>query len=121
MLRPAFLALAFLLAAVSAPADDSIRCGSYVVDVGSPRAEVRAKCGAPSDIYERTEYRYADDTLRQRILDGRAVTEELLQSGRVVPVQIEEWTYNFGPSRFVRYLTFENGRLKRIETGSYGY
>ena len=121
MPRPAVLVLLLFLFATPALAADSMRCGSYIVDVGSPRAEVRAKCGEPSDVFERTEYRYVDDTLRQRIVDGRVVTEEMLKSGRVVPVLVEEWTYNFGPSRFVRYLTFENGRLKRVETGSYGY
>lgn len=121
MLRSASLVLLLFLAATPALADESIRCGSYLVDVGSPRAEVKAKCGDPSDIYERTEYRITDGALRQRILDDRVVTDELIRSGRVVPVHIEEWTYNFGPSRFVRYLTFENGRLARIETGGYGY
>ncbi|MGD8614030.1 MAG: DUF2845 domain-containing protein [Desulfobacterales bacterium] len=30
------------------------------------------------------------------------------------------WIYNFGPTRFIYYLTFVNGRLSRIQTGEYG-
>lgn len=30
------------------------------------------------------------------------------------------WIYNFGPTRFIYYLTFVNERLTRIQTGEYG-
>lgn len=30
------------------------------------------------------------------------------------------WIYNFGPTKFIYYLTFVNGRLTRIQTGEYG-
>jgi hypothetical protein len=36
-------------------------------------------------------------------------------------VTVEEWEYNFGSTRFIRYLQFENGRLTRITEGDYGY
>jgi len=36
-------------------------------------------------------------------------------------VTVEEWEYNLGPGSFIRYLTFENGRLIKITTGDYGY
>ena len=36
-------------------------------------------------------------------------------------VRIEEWTYNLGPTRFVRYLRFENGILDAIRNGDKGY
>jgi hypothetical protein len=36
-------------------------------------------------------------------------------------VTIEEWEYNLGSNRFIRYLRFENGRLTRITEGDYGY
>ena len=38
-----------------------------------------------------------------------------------VLVTVEEWEYNLGPGRFIRYLTFESGRLIKINTGDYGY
>jgi hypothetical protein len=30
------------------------------------------------------------------------------------------WIYNFGPTRFIYYLTFVNGGLERIQVGEYG-
>jgi hypothetical protein len=39
---------------------------------------------------------------------------------RKVSVNIEEWTYNLGPNRFMRIFTFRNGRLVDIKTGDYG-
>jgi hypothetical protein len=36
-------------------------------------------------------------------------------------VTVEEWEYNLGPTKFIRYLRFENGRLIRITDGDYGY
>lgn len=36
-------------------------------------------------------------------------------------VEIEEWTYNLGSTRFIRYLIFENGVLVDIITGDYGF
>jgi len=36
-------------------------------------------------------------------------------------VSVEAGAYNFGSSRFIRYLQFENGRLTSIMEGDYGY
>ena len=36
-------------------------------------------------------------------------------------IRIEEWTYNFGSTRFIRFLRFENGLLRNISRGGYGY
>jgi hypothetical protein len=37
-----------------------------------------------------------------------------------IDVVIDEWTYDFGRYRFVRYLTFIDGKLSSVETGGYG-
>ena len=36
------------------------------------------------------------------------------------PVRMERWTCDFGPNKFIRYLTFQIGRLIKIETGDKG-
>ena len=48
---------------------------------------------------------------------------ERLSSGEVRKtfVVVEEWTYNLGPNRFTRILTFRNNKLVDIRTGGYGY
>jgi hypothetical protein len=40
---------------------------------------------------------------------------------RSIEVAIDEWTYDFGRQQFVQYLTFEQGQLLRIDSGSYGH
>ena len=34
---------------------------------------------------------------------------------------MEKWTYNFGPTQFIRYLFFEKGKLTKIELGKRGF
>jgi hypothetical protein len=31
------------------------------------------------------------------------------------------WTYNYGPSRFIDYVRIENGKVRKIYSGGYGY
>lgn len=35
-------------------------------------------------------------------------------------VRFETWGYDFGPNKFTRYVTFENGRITNVETGERG-
>lgn len=36
-------------------------------------------------------------------------------------LQIERWTYNFGPERFIQIVSLKGGRVVAVERGSYGY
>jgi hypothetical protein len=47
--------------------------------------------------------------------------ELLIHNRLVIEVPVEEWTYNFGPRRFMRSIRFENGIVTSIETLGYGY
>ena len=81
---------------------NQFRCpdGSLIL-INDRISEVRRKCGPPTVADQRQERRawgYALETM-----------------------EIEEWTYNFGSTSFMIHLTFENGRLTRIESGEYGY
>jgi hypothetical protein len=38
-----------------------------------------------------------------------------------VHITVEEWTYNHGPHRFIDRVRIENGRVRKINSGSYGY
>ena len=40
---------------------------------------------------------------------------------RSVEVPVETWVYNFGPSKFMRKLRFEDGVLVEIKVLDYGY
>ncbi len=52
---------------------------------------------------------------------GEELREKLDNSEGKVFVSAEEWTYDLGPNRFVRILTFRNSKLTDIRTGGYGY
>jgi hypothetical protein len=62
-------------------------------------------------------------TIRQNIavpcLSGQGRCWTVLE--RSVEVTIDEWTYDFGRQRFIQYLTFEQGQLLHVESGSYGH
>jgi hypothetical protein len=85
---------------------DQRECSEQVVSVGDTKSDVIAKCGEPAWKDTRQE------ELKEKLDDGRE---------HKILVTIEDWTYNLGPNRFVRILTFRNGRLTDIRTGKYGY
>lgn len=97
------------------------RCGTDIVSVGDSREEVRHACGEPDSVEIWDEERIKRDFFQpfERDLSEaeRARVPFLVREH----VRVEEWTYNPGPTSFMRYLRFENGRLTRIRTGDYGY
>ena len=81
---------------------DTFRCpNGNLVSTGDSISEVVVKCDPPTNKVKRTE---GEDTSR----------------GRVRYVEIEEWTYNEGPHTLVHYLTFRDGVLVQVRTGSFG-
>jgi hypothetical protein len=99
---------------------DSLACNGRIVSTGDSRYEVKAVCGEPDDASQRVEYR----TLRGRVagpcrrVDGKITCSETRE--QVIEVVIDEWIYDFGRNRFIEYLTFEQGKLLSVRTGSYG-
>lgn len=92
-----------------APAKDQAppgpACGDRVISVGDTKTDILIKCGEP--IYKNSH----QEELRERFEDS---------SSRTIAVTVEEWTYNFGPQRFLRIITFRNGVVVDIRTGNYG-
>jgi hypothetical protein len=80
-------------------------CDDAFPDIGATKAEVRAKCGEPILKEERKE---------EILVNADAETK------RTITIIIEEWTYNFGPNKFIRIFQFKNGKLVDIKTGGYG-
>lgn len=83
----------------------ALRCGNRVVTTGDHDFQVRERCGDP---YWTNSY------------------SELMVSGIDGPFErraeriYDEWYYNFGPRNLVQRLVFADGRLIKIESGSYG-
>jgi hypothetical protein len=116
----ALLGVAGLAVSPSARAD-SLSCNSRIVSTGDSRYEVRSVCGEPDDAIQRVEYR----SLQGRVVGPCTRHGKKLRCSRteeaVVEVVIDEWTYDFGRNRFVQYLTFEQGQLATVKSGSYGH
>ena len=106
---------------------DAFWCGSKLVLDGATKYEVLSKCGEPDYKEVRTERRIKRDFYRdlfsQRFPDRYRQERDHYRDPlfTVEDVVIEEWTYNFGPTKFIRYLLFEDGRLVNISTGDYGF
>ena len=101
-------ALAGLLS--SAANADNLRCGSKLVSPGDSRALVRSKCGDPTDVTHKTLFRRPSYFLRGHVYYGE---EEA--------VEVEEWLYNFGPSKFMRRVRFVDGVVDRVDALDYGF
>ena len=71
---------------------NSMRCGDSLIQRGYTFFEVLERCGEP-------DLQYAWD--------------EVYVPG--VTARLTEWVYEQGPNKFRRVLTFDKGRLERIE------
>jgi hypothetical protein len=86
------------------------RCESAAIHVGDKKLDLLAKCGGPASREVRRERRPASP------LAGTSVASE---QGHV-NVDVELWTYDFGPQQFRLIVTLENGGVVRLERGNYG-
>ena len=82
------------LSVMGAPASAGLRCGHELVQEGDSAAELLLKCGEP--------------LIRSTIaLENTSTTQGI----------VEQWTYSFGPGKFLRIVTIEAGRVASIENG----
>jgi len=109
--RGILLALAFLLGGAGAAGAEYLRCGNDVVAVGDRKFDLLQKCGEPALKERRTKERSYKtwDAARRHL---REVT---------VTVEVEDWTYNFGPHRFYYVVRMEDGRIVDVESEGRGY
>ena len=110
----------FALTAWSGTAQ-AMRCGSRLISEGDPADKVVSECGPPTsvDSWEEEHYHYFD---RPPPADQYREFERSGNSFRVkIYVRVELWTYNYGPSRFVDYVRLENGIVRKVYSGGYGY
>jgi hypothetical protein len=123
----AFRGIALLLASLAVVSvtrtalADSMRCGHRIVQTGDSLHEVRSLCGEPAAARQRFETR---TELRRVVVDCGSAKRPHRRCERVErvsrEVRIDEWIYDFGPRRFIQYLTFADGWLERVEAGGRG-
>ena len=74
-----------------------MRCDQRLVSVGDSEATILARCGTPASAETERTNRRSHGAVRRCIID--------------------RWTYDRGPSGFVRTLRFEDGVLAGVEVG----
>lgn len=111
MKRSIILAALLFTSATAFANSDGMRCGNALITRGDSVLRVQHECGDPA---------YASQYVAYGL---RPVFNGLLNAyaDQTVPITIEEWTYNFGSTRFMRKLRFENGELVSIESLEYGF
>ncbi len=85
-------------------------CDPAVLSVGKLTIEILSRCGEPA--------------VRDEWQEGVGAVSEV--AGVVYPLGVTYrtvalWTYDFGPNQLVRFVRVEDGKVTRVETGSYGY
>ena len=104
----------------------ALRCGTRLVSEGDHQLKIEKYCGQPTAVNVRTIYRSGIPASRfrhsrQRVRQATSSEELLIHTRSVEEVQVEEWTYNFGPRRLMRVIRFENGLVTSVTELGYGY
>ncbi len=108
----------FLALILAAPAH-ALRCNHRVIQVGDTVARVADHCGPPDHVTSWQEEIYEGGVYSPK-RRGRPSGRFRGRYAKRIIVSHERWIYNFGSTRLIRHLTFENGILKKIETGGRG-
>ena len=115
-----YLGLIVLALVVTAVPANAFRCGTRVISEGDYKDKVLTECGEPTYVevwHEERIYNYYPKPV-YKDHKHRSIRKPLLVKEFVT---VEQWTYNLGSFRLIRYLYFENGKLVRIKTGEHGY
>jgi hypothetical protein len=117
----------FILLCLFAQTSFAFRCGNNLVSNGDTQYEVKDICGEPSDISKRSVYMTYTKSGYEPCLEPNIRLSRIAGSNDLVcivgaeeqiakEVQIEEWLYDLGTTRLMRRVTFENGKVVKIES-----
>jgi hypothetical protein len=94
-----------LPASVAAQQTGSMSCRNGIVSINDTIPDVVKKCGLPA-FQDRREETFSGGQRHGRSYEIIAV---------------DDWIYNFGPQEFMYEVTFQNGRVAKIESLDHGY
>jgi squalene cyclase len=122
------LPLIIALLALTSSHASSLRCGVRLITVGDFKARVLAECGEPDHVEiweEERVYKFRHHPGYYGIYENYEYSDRNYEYGQPYRIRklvlIEEWTYNHGPGRFMDHLRLENGIVRGIKSGDYGY
>jgi hypothetical protein len=102
VVRQAFALAAAGLLAFGVSAEDNMRCrNGRLINVGMTAADVSSRCGDPKS-----------RTIEKIPVQARLPTGAVRQTGTT---EAERWIYGRGQGQFDAMLTFEDGKLVRID------
>jgi len=106
----------------------SLRCGTRLITAGDYRDRVLSECGDPDHVQvweEERVYGFRHHPSYYGVYDDYEYVHPDAGYDRPYRVRklviVEEWTYNHGPTRFLDHLRLENGIVRSIVSGDYGY
>ncbi len=106
----------------------SLRCGVRIITEGDYKDRVLAECGEPDHVQvweEERIYGFRHHPRYYGVYDNYEYVGPNERSGTPYRIRklviVEEWTYNHGPTRFLDHLRLENGIVRSIASGDYGY
>lgn len=92
-----------LLITGTSDAGTDLRCGGGLVRAGDTMPEVVNECGEP-------------------VFVNRPGSVVIQIGGVLWSIDVdEEWMYNLGPTRFIRFVRFRGGRVVDVGRGDYGW
>jgi len=126
--------VAFLLSPLSAVHAEGMRCGTKLVVAGDTKLEVLKKCGEPDfketikmlktskEVNLSSAGTSTNLTSRHSSLSSHKHSD---QSGITLGTEtieaVEQWSYNRGPTQFIKLLTFRGGRLESVDEADRGF
>ena len=107
-----WLTLALLCCLPGLAMSQSLRCSNRIISEGSSLVEVASLCGDPAQVQRKSIYTNI----------SAAAGRSSVIAGSSIEIQVELWTYNFGPTKLMQLIRFEDGVVVRIESlGRYGF
>ena len=91
--------------------DGAPPCDSSAIRVDLRKLDLLARCGPPP----------ARDVRRERRAASEPATVQGATAIAFTSVQVETWTYDLGPNRFITIATLQDGKVIAVEHGGYGY
>lgn len=97
----------------------ALKCGHRLIEVGDGKVKVILRCGEP-DFSEIRERRVPRNCVEEGYIDYYEYRSRRNYQ-RCHFETVDVWTYNFGPTKFMRELVFIDGVLEDINLLGYGY
>lgn len=101
----------------------ALRCGTHIIHEGDSFSRVEKFCGEPETTQTRSIFRTVSIAWKNEYLSrsNQSTSSERIQDKVTIEVIVDEWFYNFGPSKISQKVIFEDGQVAKIKNVGRGY